>query len=309
MKNSDLSIAVPFYNEEKNIHEFFKRTIAVLSELKKSYEIVAVDDGSKDDTQEALLELQKKDKNIKIVSLSRNFGHEAAVTAALDNTSGDVVVLMDGDLQDAPEFIPTMLEKIDEGYDVVFAQHDKRKDPSSRKFLFKSFYYLMDKLSSYKFPLEVGAFSVMTRPVVDVLSQMTEQNRYVAGLRAWVGFKQTAVVYEKQARFAGTAPQTFTKLLKMGLDALFSFSYVPLRLATFLGLFVSLLAFLAIAYVLLQKLVFGTAILGWASPLVSTLFIGGVQLIILGIIGEYLARIYDEVKRRPYYVISKKTGF
>lgn len=306
MTMPDLSIAVPFYNEEKNINEFFKRLLPVLTNLKKTYEIVAVDDGSSDNTLSELVELQKKHKHIKIVSLTRNFGHEPAVTAALDNTEGEVVVLMDGDLQDAPEFIPKMLEKLNEGYDVVYAQHDKRNDPALRKFFFKTFYVFMNKFSSYKVPLEAGAFSAMRRPVVDVLTSLTERNRYVAGLRAWVGFNQIGVPYEKQARIAGKAPQTFSKLLKMGLDALFSFSYVPLRIATLLGLLVSVIAFIAIINVLLQKLVFGTAILGWASPLVSILFIGGVQLIILGIIGEYLARIYDEVKKRPYYVVSKK---
>lgn len=309
MINPKLSIAVPFYNEEKNIEEFFSRLEKVLKMMDMPAEIVAVNDGSVDSTLDKLTVIQKKDNRLKIVSLSRNFGHEAAVTAALDNTTGQIVVLMDGDLQDAPEFIPDLVKKLEEGYDVVYAKHSKRNDPAIRKILFHVFYRLMDKISSYKLPLDAGAFSVMRRPVVDVLSQMAEQNRYVAGLRTWVGFSQTGLDYEKQARYAGKAPQTFGKLMKMGLDALFSFSYVPLRLATILGLIVSILAFIAIADVLLQKWVFGTAILGWASPLVSVLFIGGVQLVILGIIGEYLGRIYDEVKRRPYYVVKEKIGF
>lgn len=310
MTKPTLSIAVPFYNEEKNISEFFRRTLAVLEKINLPAEVIAVDDGSTDGTYEELEKIRTRFKNLKIITLSRNFGHEAAVTAALDCTSGQKVVLMDGDLQDEPEFIPSLLEKLDkEGFDVAFAKHDKRSDPAARKFLFKFFYKVMNRLSSHKLPLEAGAFSAMTRPVVEELSKMTEQNRYVAGLRSWVGFKQIGVPYEKKARFAGKPPQTFSKLVKMGLDALFSFSYVPLRLATLLGLIVAFLAFLVIVNALLQKLVFGTAILGWASPLVSTLFLGAVQLIILGIIGEYLARIYDEVKRRPYYVVKGKIGF
>jgi len=307
--NPEISVAVPLYNEEKNVGELYRRLIDVLKSTGKTYEIVFVNDGSRDRTADELKKINSHDKQVKVIFLSRNFGHEAAVTAALDHTNGEIVVLMDGDLQDAPEFIPEMLKKLSDGYDVVYAQHNKRNDPTLRKILFKSFYAVMDKLSSYKLPTEAGAFSVMRRPVVDVLSSMTERNRYVAGLRSWVGFKQAAIDYEKQPRFAGVAPQTFSKLLKMGMDGLFSFSYVPLRMATYLGMLVSLGAFLAILDVLYQKLVAGTAILGWSSPLVATLFIGGVQLIILGIVGEYLGRIYDEVKRRPYYVVSEKIGF
>lgn len=309
MAKVEISVAVPFYNEEKNISEFYERIKKVLESLKQSYEIVAVNDGSRDGTLEKLLDISKKDKAVKVVSLSRNFGLEAATTAALEHTSGEVVVLMDGDLQDAPEFIPTLLTKIEEGYDVVFAQHNKRKDPVFRQFLFSGFYAVMDLVSSYRLPLEAGHFSIMRRNVVEVLCQMGERNRYVAGLRSWVGFKQVAVDYEKQPRFAGKAPQTLPKLFKMGMDAMFSFSYVPLRVATYLGLVVSLVAFIAIADVLYAKFVAGTAILGWASPLVAILFIGGVELLILGIVGEYLARIYDEVKKRPYYVVAKKIGF
>lgn len=309
MVKTEISIAVPFYNEEKGVEEFFRQLLIVVENFNKSYEIVAVNDGSVDQTLDKLIKISKKNKNIKVVSLSRNFGHEAAVTAALDNTCGDTVVLMDGDLQDSPQFIPSLLTKLDQGYDVVYAQHDKRKDPAMRRFLFKVFYLFMDKLSSFRTPLDVGAFCVMRRPVVNILSSLSERNRYVAGLRAWVGFKQTGILYEKQSRFAGKAPQTISKLFRMGFDAVFSFSYVPLRLATFLGTLVMIGAFLAILNVLYQKFVANTAIIGWSGPMLSILIIGGAQLLILGIIGEYLGRIYDEVKRRPYYVVAEKIGF
>lgn len=309
MKQTEISVAIPLHNEESNIAELYRRLKAVLQSLNRTYEVVLVNDGSTDATLEGLEKIRTKDKTIKIVCLSRNFGHEAAVTAALDHTTGQIVVLMDGDLQDAPEFIPSLLSKIDQGYDIVYAVHKKRSDPPFRKFLIQGFYYVIDKVASYKLPIDVGAFSAMRRPVVDILSTFKEHNRYVAGLRSWVGFRQIGVEYEKQARFSGRPPQTFRKLFKMGMDALFSFSYFPLRLATLLGMVVSFVAFLGIIYVLYQKLVAGTAILGWSSPLIAILFIGGVELIILGIVGEYLGRIYDEVKRRPYYIVSEKRGF
>lgn len=309
MSQINLSIAVPLYNEEQSVTELFRRLQIVLGGLNYRYEIVMVNDGSRDKTLTILEKLRTKDKRLKIVSLSRNFGREAAVTAGLDCTSGDMVVIMDGDLQDAPEFIPSLLTKLQEGFDVVYAKHEKRHDPTMRLALFKVFYFVLDRLSSFPIPTEVGTFSVLRRPVVNVLSGLTERNRYLSGLRAWVGFKQVGVYYEKQPRFAGKAPQTVGKLMKMGLDALFSFSYIPLRLATYLGLLVSAFAFLMILDVLYQKFFTQAAILGWASPLISTLFIGGVELLMLGIIGEYLARIYDEVKRRPYYVVAQKIGF
>ncbi len=309
MSKIDLSIATAVYNEEKNVEEFYRRLKKVIGSLNVSYEIIITDDGSSDSTLLKLLAIRKSDKNVKILSLSRNFGHEAAVTAALDHTSGEVVVLMDSDLQDLPEFIPQMLTKLAEGYDVVYAQHPNRKDPFVMKLFSGFFYRLLDRLASYKIPIYVGAFSAMRRPVVKVLSEMTERNRFVAGLRSWVGFRQVGILYEKQARFAGKQTQTLRKLTNMALDALFSFSYIPLRLATLSGILVAIGTFFVILNVLYQKFIVHTAIIGWAGPMLSILIVGGAQLAILGIIGEYLGRIYDEVKRRPYYIVSSKTGF
>lgn len=304
----ELSVAIPLYNEEKNVDELFRRLTKVVTKISKSFEFIVVDDGSTDKTLEKLIKISKKNSRLKILSLSRNFGHEAALTAAIDHSKGNIVISMDGDLQDSPEFIPNLISGLESGYDVAFAQHFRRSDPLFRKILFIAFYRFMGKLASYPIPLHAGSFSAMRRPVVNSLCQMTEHNRYISGLRAWVGYKQIAVEYEKMPRFAGTPQQTLSKLIRMGSDALFSFSYIPLRLATFLGLLVSFVAFIVIIDVLYQKLVAGTAIIGWASPLISILFIGGIQLIILGIVGEYIGRIYDEIKKRPNYIVKQKIG-
>lgn len=303
------SIVIPAYNEEGNIDELHRRLSSVFETHGKSYEIIVVNDGSIDATLHKLKLLQKKDKHLKVVNLSRNFGQQAAIAAGLETSSGGVIVTLDADLQDPPELLPGFFAKIDEGFEVVYGISIKRNDPWFRKLLFEAYYQTMDRFSPVKFPRNVGIFAVMTRNVVEVLLSMQERNRFIPGQRSWVGFKQVGVPYEKPKRFSGKEAQNLSKLFRMGFDSLFSFSYVPLRIATYLGLIVSFFAFLAILQVLYQKLVAGTAILGWASPLIATLFIGGVQLMILGIIGEYLGRIYDEVKRRPYYVISEKIGF
>lgn len=304
-----ISIVIPVFNEEKNIRELYLRLSGVLGNIGLSYEIILVNDGSMDGSLDLIRIIAKEDPKIKCVSLSRNFGQQAALTAGLELASGDCIVTMDADLQDPPELIPKFFDKIKEGFDVVYGVSIKRNDPLIRKLLFNSYYFVMDRLSPIKFPRNAGIFAVMKQRVVETLLQLSERNRFVPGLRIWIGFKQVGLPYEKAKRFAGKETQTLSKLFRMGFDSLFSFSYVPLRLATYLGLLVSVVAFIIILDVLYQKLYAGTAILGWASPLVATLFIGGVQLIILGIIGEYLGRIYDEVKRRPNFIISEKIGF
>lgn len=303
------SIVVPVYNEEANLNELYKQLLSNLQKKKKSLEIIFVNDGSRDRSLEILTSLALKDKQIKIINLSRNFGQQAAVMAGLEASSGEVVATIDADLQDPPEILMQMIDKIGGGYDVVYGVSKNRRDPPIRKFFFNSYYFFMDRLSAFPIPKNAGIFAVMRRPVIDAINTLPERNRFIPALRAWVGFKQCAFAYEKPARFSGKEAQNFSKLFKMGMDAIFSFSYVPLRLATYLGLAVSLFSFIVILDVLYAKLVADTAILGWASPLISTLFIGGVQLLILGIIGEYLGRIYDEVKQRPTYVISQKIGF
>lgn len=305
----EISIVIPVYNEEKNIQELYKRLSTVMNEVTHNYEIIFCNDGSIDTTQDQLKLLAETDKKVKVITFSRNFGQQAAITAGLDIATGEKIITMDADLQDPPELIPEFISKADAGYDVVYGVSEKRNDPYLRKALFHCYYFTMDKFCGQKFPRNVGIFALMKRPVVDTLLQVSERNRFVPALRSWVGYNQTGIPYSKPPRFAGKETQSLSKLFRMGTDALFSFSYVPLRITTILGLVVSFIAFLAILNVLYQKLFAGTAILGWSSPLVSTLFIGGVELIMLGIIGEYLGRIYDEVKRRPHYVISHKINF
>lgn len=303
------SIVVPAYNEENNLPELYRRLKAVLKAQNEIYEIIFVNDGSTDRSLEILRNLAKADKKIKIVSLSRNFGQQAAVTAGLENSSGEIVTTLDADLQDPPEFLPNFWAKLTEGYDVAYGVSTTRNDPFFRKSLFEIYYRIMNRLSSYPLPKNVGIFAVMRRPVVTILLSINEQNRWLPALRSWVGFRQVGISYEKPSRFAGQPPQTFRKLLKMGLDALFSFSYIPLKLATFLGLLVTIVAFFIGLDVVYQKYITHTAIVGWSGPILTIVIIGGAQLIILGIIGEYLGRIYDEVKRRPYYIVSEKIGF
>ncbi len=309
MTSTYYSIVIPVYNEEGNLTELHRQLSAVLKDKNRPYEMIFVNDGSKDKSLSVLLELNGKDKKVKIINLSRNFGQQAAVMAGLEAAKGEVVVTTDADLQDPPEILGQMLEKINQGYDVVYGVSKVRRDPPLRKFLFGLYYFLMCKLSSVPMPRNAGIFAVMRRPVVEALLNLPERNRFIPALRVWVGFRQLGFEYEKPPRFAGKESQNFTKLMKMGFDAIFSFSYIPLRLATYVGFAVSIFAFLVILDVLYSKLVAGTAVLGWASPLVSTLFLGGIQLLILGIIGEYLGRIYDEVKQRPYYVVAQKVGF
>lgn len=304
----EFSFVVPLFNEQGNVVELCRRLTAVGKKLHKSYEIIIVDDGSTDTTPLKLRTVRKKDTHVKIIALSRNFGQQAAATAGLDHSRGKYIVLMDGDLQDEPEFIPTMFKKLIQGYDVVYAQHPKRQDTIFKRLLIKLFYKLLDKLSSYKLPLDAGMFCLMTRRVVDTLGLMSERNRYISGLRAWVGFAQIGIDYEKKARFAGKPPQTLRKLVRLALDALFSFSYIPLKLATLMGLVVMVGAMAGIVDVFVEKYFTHTAVIGWSGPMLSILITGGVQLFILGIVGEYLARIYDEVKRRPYYIIAEKLG-
>lgn len=303
------SVIVPVYNEEKNLFEFYRRITPVLKSQGKSYEIIFVDDGSLDKSAQVLKNLTKKDKSVKIISLSRNFGQQAAITAGLESAKGEILFTLDADLQDPPELLPQFIAKMSQGYDVVYGISKIRNDPLFRKFLFNLYYLVIEKLSAYPLPKNVGIFALMRRPVVDILLSFQEQNRWFPALRSWVGFKQVGILYEKPERFAGQSPQTFGKLFKMGLDALFSFSYIPLRLATLLGIIVTIVAFLIGLDVVYQKYIAHTAITGWSGPMLSIVIIGGAQLIILGIIGEYLGRIYDEVKRRPYFIVAGKIGF
>lgn len=303
-----LSIVLPVWNEEKIIPELYRRLKTVLNKTNKLYEIIFINDGSTDQSLLLLKKLQKKDKKIKIISFSRNFGHMPAVMAGLKHASGEKVVVMDSDLQDPPECIPKMCVLSLQGFDVVYGTKKKRKEGVFRKILFASFYKILNKISQHEMPFDAGTFSLLNRKVVEILTSLSERNKYFSGLRAWTGFSQTSLVYEREARFAGKSA-SFRRLFKLAADGLISFSYIPLRLASFLGFIFASLAFIFIILVIILRLMFGFGIIGWASTLITILLLGGIQLITLGIIGEYLARIYDEVKNRPEYIISEKYGF
>lgn len=300
----DLSIVIPVFNESKIIPELYQRLALMLDRMSLRAEIVFIDDGSTDGSLECLRQLVEVDPRVCVIGLARNFGQQAAVMAGVDHCRGSAVVLMDGDLQDPPEVISYFVAKWREGYDVVYGIKTKRKERFVWRLLFAAFYRVQRRLANIQIPRDAGLFCLLDRRVVDVLRQMPERNKYVSGLRAWVGFQQVGVVYERGARYAGKPRQTLVRLFRLAMDGIFSFSYFPLRLAIYLGLAVSTVAFVLTAVVVYFKLFTDKAILGWASITAAILFLGGVELFTIGMIGEYIARIYDEVKQRPYYVIK-----
>jgi len=305
--STTLSVVIPVFNEEKNLPLLYSRLGKTLNKLTSSYEIIFINDGSKDNSLEKLISLRKKDKKVKIISFSRNFGHMPAIAAGIKHAKGRKVVIMDADLQDPPEIILKMYKKAKEGYDVVYGIKRKRKESLARRFLFKSFYRILNGISTFQMPLDAGTFSLVDKKVISILSRMPEKNKYLSGLRAWVGFRQTGVFYERGKRYAGKEA-SFRRLTKLALDGMISFSYLPLRLASIFGFICAAIAVIAIVAVFILKIFFGWGIIGWASTITTVLLLSSAQLITLGIIGEYLARIYDEIKGRPEYIISKKIG-
>lgn len=306
--STNLSAIIPVYNEEKNIPVLYKRLKIVFNKISKNHEIIFINDGSVDNSKKEIQKIIRRDKKVKFINFSRNFGHMSAVSAGLAHAKGNKVVLMDADLQDPPEVITKMIKKAKEGYDVVYGIKEKRKEGVVRRVLFKSFYKILDNISTYKMPLDSGTFSLMDKKVVAVLNILPEKNKYLSGLRSWVGFSQIGITYERAARYSGK-PMSIKKLTKLAIDGFVSFSYLPLRLASFLGFLTATVAFIFTVVVLVLKIFFGFGLIGWASTLSAILLLSGVQLITLGIIGEYLARIYDQVKSRPEYIISEKIGF
>ncbi|MFO0809895.1 MAG: glycosyltransferase family 2 protein [Gemmataceae bacterium] len=311
-----LSIVIPVLNEEENLDELYRRLSAAAPAWGLDWEVVFVDDGSTDRTLPILEDLNRKDARVKVVSFSRNFGHQTAVTAGLQHTSGDVVAVMDADLQDPPEELPRFLAKWREGYHVVYAIRRKRKENAIKRAAYFLFYRLLASLSSIPIPLDSGDFCVMDRAVVDVLNALPERNRFVRGLRTWVGYKQIGVEYERSARHAGEVKYTFRKLIRLAFDGLTNFSYRPLQLATTLGFFTAGVSLFAILYSLVVWAfdihIRGVSVWrlpGYTSTILAVLFLGGVQLICIGILGEYIGRIYDEVKQRPAYLVRKTVGF
>jgi glycosyltransferase involved in cell wall biosynthesis len=302
-----VSIVVPLYNEEGNVAELVRRVCTIMERVvtgADSYELLAINDGSRDGTLAALRAEQALHPNLVVVDLSRNFGHQIAATAGLDQARGDAVILMDGDLQDPPELIERFLEKWREGYDVVYATRKVRKGESFFKILTaRIFYRTIRKLTNVSIPVDTGDFRLMSRRVVDALSQTREKHRFLRGLVSWVGYRQTGVEYERDARTQGETKYPLSKMLSFAIDGITSFSEIPLRFASYLGFVVSSFAFVYIAIVLVLKLLHLNEP-GYTSIIVSVLFLGGVQLLGIGILGEYIGRIYDQVKARPLYLLS-----
>lgn len=305
-----LSIIVPIYNEEKVIPELYRRMVSVLDSIGESWELVCVNDGSRDRSHEMLVELHAQDPRIKLVDFSRNFGHQIAITAGMDYAQGDGVVIIDADLQDPPELIAEMVEKWREGYEVVYAVRSDREGESTFKVLTASlFYRLLRRITDVDIPIDTGDFRLMDRNVVLTMRRLRENHRFMRGLSSWVGFKQIGLPYRRAERYAGETKYPLRKMLRLTLDAITSFSYLPLRLGTYFGFVLALLSLLGILVTIGLRLSGNNAFFGQATTLVAVLFLGGIQLIFLGILGEYLGRIYDEVKRRPLYIVSRAFGF
>ncbi len=306
-----ISVVVPCYNEEAVLYATHARIGEVLDRLDRfDYEVIYVDDGSRDDTAAILRGLQATDRHVRVLRFSRNFGHQVAVSAGIEHASGNAVVLIDADLQDPPELIPEMLARWREGYDVAFGQRLKRVGESRLKLATaKAFYRLMNRMADVSIPLDVGDFRLMDRKVVDALLAMPERDRFVRGMVSWVGFNQIAVPYERDARLAGESKYPLFKMLRFALDGITSFSVAPLRFATLLGFAASALALVGVLYALMVRIFTRDWVPGWAGILCAILFMGGIQLISLGVIGEYIGRIYGESKRRPLYVLQEQLGF
>jgi glycosyltransferase involved in cell wall biosynthesis len=302
------SIIIPIFNENEIIPELYRRVKTVIDTFDAPAEVILIDDGSWDNTFDLLKGINAEDPRFKVLRLSRNFGHQVAITAGIDSATGDAVVLMDGDLQDPPELLPALIAKWKEGFQVVYTIKRSRKENFLKRFAFSSFYRLMHAFSRIHIPMEAGNFSLMDRRIVQVLQRMPERNRLISGMRAWAGFRQTGVEFDRDARFAGKPKMTIRKLIDLALDGLISFSNAPLRLAVYAGIATAGISFLIAAYVIYAKLFTNQAIMGWASTIVAITFIGGMILLTLGVVGEYIGRIYDEVKQRPVYVIKDKVG-
>lgn len=304
----ELSIVIPIFCEEEILPELYSRLTTVIEKLKVSYEIVFVDDGSNDNSLKILKEFHTKDKRVKIIKFSRNFGHHIAITAGLDFCNGKSVVLMDGDLQDPPEGITELYQKYQEGYDVVYAIRKTRQDSLLKKIFSKLFYIVFKKLTTIRIPNESGIFRIISRRVLESVRNCREKSRFIIALISWSGFSQTGIEIDRDARRAGKAKYAFFKSMELALDAITSFSYLPLRITIYFGFCVAILSFLIGSFMFVKKLLLGMPVSGYASIIISLFFIGGVQLFILGVIGEYLGRTYNEALNRPLYIVEETLG-
>jgi len=301
-----VSIVAPIYNEAENIPELYRRVSEVLEPNVDSWEFLMVDDGSTDGSTELIRKLADRDERLRPIIFARNFGHQLALTAGLDYSRGDAVVVIDADLQDPPEVILDLIAKWREGYEVVYAVRAEREGESwFKKATASLFYRLINAITKVDIPLDTGDFRLLDRQVVEVLKGMRERHRFPRGMSAWVGFRQIGVEYQRKARYAGETKYPFRKMFRLALDAITGFSYFPLQLATYVGFFAAGMSILAIPVVIILRLAGSHAFFGQASTLIAVLFLGGVQLISLGILGEYVGRLYDEAKGRPLYIVRE----
>ncbi|WEA46404.1 glycosyltransferase family 2 protein [Priestia aryabhattai] len=301
------SIVVPVYNEEEVIHETYRRLTEVMRSTKEAYELLFVNDGSRDRTAEIIKEYSEQDSAVVLLDFARNFGHQIAITAGMDYARGEAVVVIDADLQDPPELILEMIEKWKQGFDVVYAKRTKRKGETYfKKQTAAMFYRFLRAMTDIDIPLDTGDFRLLDRKVCNQMNSIQEKNRFVRGLVSWVGFKQIAVEYERDERLAGESKYPLKKMLKLSMDGITSFSYKPLKLASYAGVTLSGIGFIYLFVVLYLKLFTDSTITGWSSLIVIQLFFSGIILIILGMIGEYIGRIYDETKNRPLYIVREK---
>jgi glycosyltransferase involved in cell wall biosynthesis len=305
-----LDIVIPIYNEEENLGELHRRLREVCSRIEGcDWQVLYVNDGSRDRSLSIMLEQHRADPRFTVLELSRNFGHQAAITAGLMHADGDVVVFMDGDLQDPPEVIPDLLECWRGGVQVVRAQRRSRQESGLRRFGFEAFHKVFTWISDFPIPSQTGIFGLVDKQALEELKKLTENNRFFPGLRSWVGFEQGIVYYDRQERAGGEPKQSFKRLIRYALDAIFSFSYKPLKMMTGMGIFISTIGFALACFFILRRLLgIEIAQTGFTTLVTLVLFMGGVQLIAIGLLGEYLARIYDEVKQRPLFIVRKRHG-
>jgi len=301
----DVSVIIPIYNEEENIQLLFDRLHKVMNEMCNSHELIFVNDGSKDQSIHLIKDLSKQHDSVKYIDFSKNFGHQIAVTAGLDQASGDAICIIDADLQDPPEVIAQMYEKMKEGYEVVYAKRRKRDGESKFKlWTAKLFYRILSKITSTNIPVDTGDFRIMDKKIVQVLKKMPEKNKFLRGQIAWIGFNQTFVEYDRENRNAGDTGYTVRKMLRFAIDGITAFSDLPLKLVTYFGFIVSFIAFIIMLYALYSRFILDDYAQGWASLILSILFIGGVQMIAIGVIGEYLSRMNSNIRDRPLYIVK-----
>ena len=305
----DLSVVIPIYNEGSSLEKLFERLLKVLEGLALNYEVLCVNDGSRDDTLTELVRYHQQNPCIKIINLSRNFGKEIALSAGIDFTEGQAVIPIDADLQDPPELIPLLMQKWREGFDVVHATRRTRQGETwVKRITAEAFYHTISTMTPIQIPANTGDFRLMDRRVVEAVKKLPERTRFMKGLFAWVGYRQTSVFFDREPRFMGQSKWNYWKLWNFALDGIISFSLVPLKVWSYLGLLISLLSLFYASYLVLRTIIWGIDVPGYASLMVAILFLGGVQLISLGVIGEYLGRVYEEVKARPLYLVRETWG-